>query len=107
MKDKPTLFKGIIPIAFHVDYWDQLGWEDRWAQAGFSNRQRQLKRQKLLSQVYTPGVVVMSQEWRDWDTRPQPPTVKPIKTSVLSAQLNGQQLAVNYSEQGDYVLNIA
>jgi hypothetical protein len=65
LKDEPTLFKDIIPLAFHVDYWDQLGWKDRWAQVAFSNRQRKLVAQGILSQVYKPAVVVVSQEWED------------------------------------------
>jgi hypothetical protein len=27
-----------IPLAFHVDYWNQLGWPDRFSQARFSER---------------------------------------------------------------------
>ena len=30
----------VIPLAFHVDYWDQLGWPDRMAKAQFSIRQQ-------------------------------------------------------------------
>jgi hypothetical protein len=107
LKDEPTLFKNVIPLAFHVDYWDQLGWKDRWAQASFSNRQRKLAKQGILSQVYTPAVVVASQEWRVWYKGTQLHHIKPIKTGILSAHLKGQDLVVNYSEQGDYELNIA
>jgi hypothetical protein len=107
LKDEPTLFKDIIPLAFHVDYWDQLGWKDRWAQVAFSNRQRKLVAQGILSQVYTPAVVVVSQEWRGWYKGTQLPQTKPVKAGVLSAHLNGQDLVVYYSEQGDYQLNIA
>jgi hypothetical protein len=107
LKDEPTLFKDIIPLAFHVDYWDQLGWKDRWAQAAFSNRQRKLAEQGSLSQVYTPAVVVASQEWRAWYKGAQLPQIKSVKAGVLSAHLNGQDLVVHYSKQGDYQLNIA
>lgn len=107
LKDEPALFKGIIPLAFHVDYWDQLGWKDRWAQAAFSKRQRQLAEQGILSQVYTPAVVVTSQEWRAWYQGSQLPPLKPVKTGMLTAQLNGQDLTVHYSDKGDYELNIA
>ena len=31
----------VIPLALHVDYWDYLGWRDRFANAQFSERQRQ------------------------------------------------------------------
>lgn len=109
LKDDPALFKDFIPLAFHVDYWDQLGWKDRWAQAKFSNRQRQLSKQGILSQVYTPAVVVASQEWqaRYKGSGQHLPQIEQVNKGVLSAQLNGQDLVVNYSERGDYELNIA
>jgi len=107
LKSEPALFNGIVPLAFHVDYWDQLGWKDPWAQAEFSERQRQLVKQGILSQVYTPAILVASNEWRAWYKGSSLPNMKPVKTGVLSAQLNGQELAVQYSEKGDYVLNIA
>jgi hypothetical protein len=107
LKNEPTLFKDIIPMAFHVDYWDELGWKDPWAKAEFSNRQRLLAQQGILSQVYTPGVVLASQEWRAWRKDDQLTKIKTAKTGVLSAKLNNQQLTVQYSESGDYELNIA
>ncbi len=36
----PGLWKQFVPVAFHVDYWDQLGWTDRLASAQYSDRQR-------------------------------------------------------------------
>ena len=32
----------VIPLRFSVDYWNQLGWPDRFSQPGFSERQRRL-----------------------------------------------------------------
>ena len=31
LKDKPNLWSQLVPIAFHVDYWDKLGWPDIYA----------------------------------------------------------------------------
>jgi hypothetical protein len=42
-----------------------------------------------------------------WYKGMQLPRTKPVKAGVLSAHLNGQDLVVYYSEQGDYQLNIA
>lgn len=66
LKQNPKLFSQFIPIAFHVDYWDQLGWSDRFATPENSRRQRDMSRIGMLSQVYTPGFVVNSREWRGW-----------------------------------------
>jgi hypothetical protein len=48
----------IIPLAFHVDYWDRLGWKDPWAQAGFTRRQYAYSRARGAAQVYTPQALV-------------------------------------------------
>jgi hypothetical protein len=58
------LWERYIPLVFHVDYWDYLGWQDPYASPAFSNRQRQHSRQGNLSSVYTPGFVVNGEEWR-------------------------------------------
>ena len=34
------LWKEIVPVAFHVDYWDDLGWKDRYAKQEYTSRQR-------------------------------------------------------------------
>ena len=58
------LWKEIIPIAFHVDYWDYLGWKDIYAQASFTERQQKHFQLGNISNVYTPGFVVDGREWR-------------------------------------------
>src|SRR5260370_2199922 len=40
LKDSPDLWKRVVPVAFHVDYWDNLGWRDRFAKPEFTARQR-------------------------------------------------------------------
>jgi hypothetical protein len=49
--------KPIYILAFHVDYWNNLGWKDIFSDAGYSKRQRDYAKY-LLAQVYTPQVVV-------------------------------------------------
>ena len=55
---------GVVPLAFHVDYWDRLGWRDPFAQAAFSQRQR--ARNSGLGWVYTPQVMLDGKDFRDW-----------------------------------------
>nr|WP_067292262.1 DUF1223 domain-containing protein [Marinobacterium profundum] len=38
--DDPRLFRSLFPVAFHVDYWNRLGWPDRFSSARFTERQR-------------------------------------------------------------------
>ncbi len=65
MMDDPGLWRRIVPVALHVDYWDRLGWPDRFARPGFSTRQRDLALWDD-GQVYTPGFFVDGHEWRGW-----------------------------------------
>jgi hypothetical protein len=54
-------------LAFHVDYWDRLGWKDRFAAAVWTERQRQAMRANRGRFVYTPQVLLQGRDfaWRD------------------------------------------
>ena len=56
----------ITALAFHVDYWDRLGWKDRFAQPAFSARQRALAAQQGSQTVYTPQIMVSGQTLMQW-----------------------------------------
>jgi hypothetical protein len=64
--DRARKSDAAVPIALHVDYWDSLGWKDRFAQASFSGRQQRLSTQGGQRVVYTPEVFVAGREWRNW-----------------------------------------
>jgi len=53
-------------LAFHVDYWDRLGWPDRFARADWSARQRTLARDAGSAVVYTPQVVLQGRDFPEW-----------------------------------------
>lgn len=53
-----------IPLAFHVDYWNYLGWSDAFADSRFTERQRQVARRNNQRSVYTPELVVTGKEAR-------------------------------------------
>jgi hypothetical protein len=56
----PAAFSDIdvIPLSEHVDYWNQLGWQDRFSAPLFSMRQQDYGRVFRLESVYTPEMVV-------------------------------------------------
>jgi hypothetical protein len=54
----------VIPLAFHVDYWDQLGWPDRMAKAQFSDRQRVQAARNRANVVYTPQMLLNGADYR-------------------------------------------
>lgn len=57
------LWESYIPLAFHVDYWNYLGWKDQYAEAAYSDRQRTHRQLGNISDVYTPGFVINGSEW--------------------------------------------
>ena len=60
----------VAALSFHVDYWDYIGWKDRFADPRFSLRQRQRVQSVGRRTVYTPQVMLGSEvqlDWRDED----------------------------------------
>jgi hypothetical protein len=69
LKTSPDLWKSVVPVVFHVDYWNGLGWPDRFATRAFTDRQHRYAAAWRSSSVYTPGFVLNGREWRDWNGR--------------------------------------
>ena len=63
--DKATA-NGPVVQAFHVGYWDYIGWVDRFASPAYTTRQRQLAALGGQSSIYTPQAVLNGRDWRDW-----------------------------------------
>ena len=60
----------VIALAFHVDYWDSLGWKDRFAQPRFTQRQNATLRTSGARFAYTPQVIVDGRDTPDWSRLP-------------------------------------
>ena len=54
----------VLPLGFHVDYWDYLGWKDRFSSKAYTSRQRQLGANNLQRTIYTPEFFVNGVETR-------------------------------------------
>src|ERR1700693_5713577 len=50
--------KSVIPLAYHVDYWNHLGWSDPFSSHQWSERQNAYVRVLNLSGDYTPQIVI-------------------------------------------------
>jgi hypothetical protein len=61
---KNGLWSKYIPLAFHVDYWDYLGWKDKFAKSAFGLRQKSYANILRNSTVYTPAFFVNGKKWR-------------------------------------------
>jgi hypothetical protein len=56
----------VLALAFHVNYWDRLGWPDRFATTTTTERQHQLQRASGAPYVYTPQVMLNGRDLRRW-----------------------------------------
>ena len=74
----------VVVLAFHVDYWNYLGWTDRFAQRRFSERQQTLVRASGLRTAYTPQLVLNGRDFRD-----------PAGFETRVAQVNAQTARIN------------
>jgi hypothetical protein len=54
----------VIALAFHVDYWNYLGWTDPYAKPEFGERQRSAARRNAARMVYTPQLLLNGKDFR-------------------------------------------
>ncbi|MBK7768009.1 MAG: DUF1223 domain-containing protein [Sulfuritalea sp.] len=54
----------VVPLAFHVDYWDRLGWADRFASPQYTQRQYAMAGLARSRLVYTPQFLRNGRDWR-------------------------------------------
>ena len=54
----------VVPLAFHVDYWDRLGWVDRFASPQYTQRQQTMAGLAKSRPVYTPQFLRNGRDWR-------------------------------------------
>jgi hypothetical protein len=101
LKSSPGLWREFVPVAYHVDYWDHLGWRDPWASGEFSDRQRAYARSWQGDSIYTPGFVLNGQEWRDWSNRKEAPSASRAQAGVLKvSSADGEHWQVSFSPPG-------
>jgi hypothetical protein len=58
--------RDVLALAFHVNYWDRLGWADRFATAANTERQHRLQRASGAPYAYTPQVMLNGRDLRGW-----------------------------------------
>lgn len=77
----------LVPLAFHVDYWDSPSWADRFASPRFTRRQNELAAQSHSATTYTPEVAVDGREWRSWNSG-EPPLIETAQPIALALQID-------------------
>ena len=97
LREDPRLWREVVPVAFHVDYWDYIGWPDRFASPAFGARQREYARTRRVSTVYTPGFVLAGEEWRTWFFRPALNVDNTENAGKLTLDVDGQQASMSFA----------
>ena len=94
----------IIALGFHVDYWDSLGWRDRYSMAEATRRQRDYVEALRLSSAFTPQIVIDGREsFVGSDRRrieaalSRPSGSMPIEVSIANGEM-----VVSLSERNDH-----
>lgn len=91
LRELPQKFgaEQLVALSLHVDYWDYIGWKDRFAQARFTERQRQLSRLGGGSTIYTPEVFTGMKEFRSWRNQAElEQRIRNINDQPAAAQIN-------------------
>jgi hypothetical protein len=115
LKIEAGLWTHFVPLAFHVDYWDAIGWPDRFADRRFSERQRRYKQEGKVRGVYTPGVIAGGEEWRDWRRSGASPAERglgagtggELTATLVEAELQVRYLAPDAGRESDYRVHAA
>ena len=97
LKEHKNLFKTFIPLAFHVTYWDFLGWKDSFGKKYFDKRQRNYSSNVWKkNSVYTPQFVIDTKEYRQWFSSKKFPKIKNEYAGILEADLENNKIKVSY-----------
>lgn len=97
LREHPALWRELIPLAFHVDYWDRLGWPDAYASPGYSARQRAYAQHGASRAVYTPGFILAGREWRGWFQGQPLPLAATAPVGRLTLRLQGDRVQLSFA----------
>jgi len=87
-----------IALAFHVDYWDRLGWVDRFASPSYTERQYAAMRANGATFVYTPQVLLQGHAfaWRGADGAIDAAARQPARATIaLDADVRPHEVIVS------------
>ncbi|PCI40397.1 MAG: DUF1223 domain-containing protein [Elusimicrobia bacterium] len=104
LRSHGRLWTGIVPVAYHVTYWDYIGWKDRLASKAYSARQRAYAKSWKEWRVYTPGFVVDGNEWKHGFRSRALPEIDKMNPGggILKAVVSGRRVQISFSKKGMY-----
>jgi len=97
---KEGVFKEFIPLAFHVTYWDFIGWKDIFANKEYDIRQRNYANKVWRkNSVYTPQFVINSKEYRRWFSNQSFPRFEDTYGGNLKVKINNKNLDITFKSK--------
>jgi hypothetical protein len=103
-------WRQVVPVTFHVDYWDLLGWKDRFAKPEFTSRQQLYCASWQRDSVYTPCFVLNGEEWQGWFRGQLPSIEQPAIVGNLEAAIKDNMVDVRFApakQSKEYVVFVA
>lgn len=77
----------VVPLALHVDYWDDLGWKDPFSQKDFTRRQYRYAQLTGARTVYTPQFLLNGKSYSGWRKRDLTESLRPINQTKPRADI--------------------
>ncbi len=105
-KKSSDLWKNIVPVSFHVTYWNHLSWVDKFSQPKFTNRQR-LYNSKIQAGVYTPQVILNGKDFRQWRSYPKIKSKENPGNLKLEVKKSKAYLSLDSKAKGKFVCFVA
>lgn len=98
----PAMRGKVIPLAFHVDYWNRLGWADPFSSRLWTARQGGYVRAFGLNGAYTPQVVVDGREQFVGSNAASLQAAlerasRRVRTATIAVRLDGETVVVDAS----------
>lgn len=116
LKNSDLRDQQLIPLSFHVTYWDYIGWRDRFANNQYDDRQRKQAMLNASRSVYTPQFMLNGKDYRHYrslDTDVQPINAQAAayqleltaipQTDSISVELNIRRLLDNHDKAVAYI----
>ncbi len=107
--------ENVFFLGYHVDYWNYLGWKDKFSKSDYTERQRKYAGLFNLKSIYTPQVIINgkkefvgSDQIRLSKTIREELSISPEFEIKLAATPVDQEIKVSYktSATGNYILRI-
>ncbi len=102
LQKSPKLWKEYIPVVYHIDYWNYIGWSDPFSNKKNTNRQYSHKKNGNVKSVYTPSFIINGGEWKGFfSLKRQLPKLSNKDIGNLEVNIENNKLTAKFSEKSN------